>query len=158
MAFFYSTNNHRIQVDDERLNYITQWSWHYSDKTGAQRTDYANLQRTVRLHRQLTNAPKGMSVDHINGDTSDNRLENLRVCTHSDNSKNRKLNKNSSSGFKGVHKHNGGRWHARITANGKRISLGTFDSPIEASLAYESAARKLHGNFKRELVAGRIAS
>lgn len=93
--------------------------------------------------------PNGV-IDHINGNTSDNRFCNLRDATISQNTWNQKIFETNVSGFKGVEFHpRTGRWRARIAANGKRLFLGYFDSAELASSAYIAAADRLHGEFAR---------
>jgi hypothetical protein len=105
---------------------------------------------TVRLHRLIMNAPRGLVVDHINGDSLDNRRANLRLATHSQNSCNKKKRKNTTSQFRGVCFCKAkGKWDANINLAGKRIWLGSFDSEIEAGKAYDEAAKKYHGEFAR---------
>ncbi|MBN4665435.1 HNH endonuclease [Pandoraea nosoerga] len=87
-------------------------------------------------------------VDHVNGDTLDNRLENLRACTKAQNCMNRKRNRANRSGLKGVSSlPNSSRWQARIQHKGVQIHLGMFDTPELAHAAYVAAARNLHGEF-----------
>jgi hypothetical protein len=104
--------------------------------------------RGVPLHRHLTGAPAGLVVDHINGNTLDNRRSNLRVCTRAENGRNRARNQRHSTGYKCVAPHRSG-YIARIQHNGRRIFLGCFKSPEEAHRAYERAANELHGEFAR---------
>jgi hypothetical protein len=105
---------------------------------------------TIRLHREIMNAPKGLVVDHINGDSLDNRRANLRLATHSQNSCNKRKRKNTTSQFRGVCFCKAkGKWDANINLAGKRIWLGSFDSEIEAGKAYDVAAKKYHGEFAR---------
>ena len=99
------------------------------------------------IHRIITNAPNGFEVDHINGNTLDNRRSNLRVCTSSENQHNRRINMNNRSGVKGVGLHNNGKWRARIKLNNKSIFLGYFDTKEEAASAVAAARIKLHGEF-----------
>ena len=102
------------------------------------------------LHRVLTNCPEGLMVDHVNGNTLDNRLSNLRVCNHSENMRNRKMHKNNASGFKGVYfSKSRNKWIAQITSAGKKMTLGSFNSPEVAHNAYVLAAKKYHGEFAR---------
>jgi len=97
------------------------------------------------LHRFLTGWPL---VDHINGDGLDNRRANLRPATTSQNLANRRIQCNNRSGFKGVGWHTStGKWRSRIVVDGKRFNLGAFTTPEAAALAYDAAARELHGEF-----------
>lgn len=104
------------------------------------------------LHRLIMGAGTGDVVDHIDGNPLNNCRSNLRLCMNSQNLKNRKLNKNNKSGFKGVVKSSfGNKWRARITSDGARIALGSFDTAEEANEAYVRAAKILHGDFHRPL-------
>lgn len=105
--------------------------------------------RTVRLHRELLKAPLGELVDHINGNPLDNRRENLRLTDATGNSRNKRVQRRSYTGFKGVHSHKLGQWRATIVADGKKHDLGVFKSPVEAALAYDAAAIEMHGPFAK---------
>ncbi len=87
-------------------------------------------------------------VDHINGIRNDNRWVNIRDATNTENQWNSHPHKENKSGFKGVdyHKKNK-KWRSSISIKGKRIYLGYFHTPEEASAAYEAAALELHGEF-----------
>jgi hypothetical protein len=89
--------------------------------------------------------PSGV-IDHINRDKTDNRIENLREATPQQNNFNREGNTNAVSQFKGVSKKRD-RWRARITVDGVEHSLGSFDTEIEAGLAYKAAAKLLQGEY-----------
>lgn len=90
------------------------------------------------------------AIDHINGDPSDNRLDNLRLATLSENQWNRRRQKNNRAGYKGVNKHKlYNKWSAEIWVYGKKKYLGLFESPELANEAYKAAAEKLHGEFAR---------
>ena len=83
-------------------------------------------------------------IDHINGNRSDNRLENLRRVDKSINLQNqRKAHKGSASGLLGAHKH-GSNWRAVIKIRGERVNIGTFSTAEEAHTAYLKAKRDLH--------------
>lgn len=91
-------------------------------------------------------------VDHINGDRLDNRIENLRLATYSQNGANAKKHIHNTSGFKGVSRvlKNGrvtGQWQSSITVRNKQMHLGKFATKEEAHAAYLSAAREYHGDF-----------
>lgn len=91
--------------------------------------------------------PKAM-IDHCNGEPADNRWENLREASRSENGANRGPQANSKSGIKGVcwHKRNQ-KWYAQITENGCVRYLGEFDTKEEAAAAYQSRAIEVHGQF-----------
>lgn len=91
-------------------------------------------------------------IDHIDGDPSNNKLENLREATNSQNSRNRKIASNNASGITGIHwrKHQR-KWHAKIKVHGKCKHLGYFDDLGEAALARKAAEEKygFHENHGR---------
>lgn len=94
--------------------------------------------------------PGDMQIDHINGNTLDNRFENLRLATNAQNSKNYKKPITNKSGFKGVSwcKQNK-KWYAQIKVNNKKIYLGRYNSKLYAALVYARAAKKYFGEWRR---------
>lgn len=92
-----------------------------------------------KLHRIITGVnDKKTDVDHRDGNGLNNCRNNLRVCSHSDNLKNRKPR--GTSKYMGVSLHRGRTWLAKITISGKQIHLGSFRTEIEAAIAYNKAA------------------
>jgi hypothetical protein len=89
-------------------------------------------------------------IDHINGDGIDNSINNLRDCTETQNQYNRKLNKNSKTGYKGV-TISGNKFIAKISVGDREKWLGTFDTAEEASETYKSFAKQLHGEYFRDV-------
>lgn len=93
----------------------------------------------------------GEEIDHIDGNSLNNTRRNLRVCTRTENTRNSRRKSCNTSGYKGVKRsQNGKRWCAFIrVGDGKRLYLGTFDTPEQAHEAYKTAALKHHGEFAR---------
>ena len=111
--------------------------------------------RKVRLNRYLmglTNTDiytTEQVVDHINGDSMDNRKSNLRICTQADNMKNQKKSKKNTSGHKGVcWASREKRWIAYIKVDGKNITLGYFKNKEDAINARLKAEEKYYSEFK----------
>ena len=91
--------------------------------------------------------PKG-KIDHINRNQLDDRIENLRIATPSQNCANSSLGRNNTSGFKGVTWIKGAKmWRASITKDRKVRCLGMFADPLSAHHAYVAAAKELFGDF-----------
>lgn len=90
-------------------------------------------------------------LDHINLQKNDNRPENLRAATRTQNNVNKRWLGNES-GFKGVTRDKrwaGSRWRARFRFGDREVSLGLFDTPEEAHAAYTAAVIRTHGEFFR---------
>lgn len=97
--------------------------------------------------------PDGMWIDHINGDPTDNRLENLRLATVSQNNMNMRRRKDNKAGVKGLcwvsrKDRPNGRWCARVTANKETHKFYTTDL-LEAVAWLHRTRAKLHGEFTR---------
>lgn len=105
---------------------------------------------SVYLHRLLMNPPRGQEVDHINGDSLDNRRCNLRLATKAQNQHNMRIREGGTSKYKGVQwRKDRHKWGARIHYHGKTIILGVFTDEVVAARAYDAKARELFGEFAR---------
>lgn len=88
-------------------------------------------------------------IDHVNLIRSDNRPENLREATVSEQAWNKRHHRDNAAGFKGVTLRKGGVYEARIYLNGRNVPLGRYRIPEQAHAAYVAAAREHHGEFAR---------
>ena len=111
--------------------------------------------RSIYLHQAVWLYHHGYvpaMLDHGNGDTRDNRIENLRECTNAQNQYNVPRKSNNTHGHKGVVFHRACRsrpWQAKIVVSGKVISLGYHATKEEAAAAYAAGAAKYAGEFAR---------
>ncbi len=135
-------------VDDEDFERLSVHRWHMVTAYAGRKVRNGDRVGATMMHRELMSPPPGMVVDHINGDTLDNRKNNLRVCTPSQNKTNRICI--GKSGFKGVEsRRNGSVWVVRMNRESKQLYFGRFRSAEEAARAYDEHARKIHGEFAR---------
>jgi len=102
---------------------------------------------TLRMH-QIILGIRGKEIigDHINGKSLDNRRSNIRKATYRGNAMNVGIRSNNKTGYKGV-SFVQNRFRANIAADGKQIFIGGFETAEEAALAYDAAAKILHGEF-----------
>ena len=135
-------------VSDEDYEYLSQWKW-AKDPTGyARRTNLLPKTLSRNMHRLLINPPAGLVVDHINGNRLDNRRENLRLCTQSQNLGNSGINSTNKSGIKGVcYCSQTGKWKAYLSLDGKQHWLGRFGNIEDAARARAIAASEKYGEF-----------
>jgi hypothetical protein len=154
-----------VMLDDEDVEKISGHTWgvnkwaemHYGLKYFTRTTRIYDMHHKVtgyhvlRMHRYLMGEEdRNVLIDHIDGNTLNCQKSNLRRCTHTENCRNTKLNKNSTSGYKGVRWHKKGKkWEAHITVQRRFISLGLYDNIIDAALVYNKKASELFGEFAR---------
>ena len=138
-------------VDDDdydRVTAVGKWYANPNHRTFYARKNFWRQGRyiAVLMHSLITGWP---SPDHVNGNGLDNQRHNLRPATSSQNSQNRRMRSDNTSGFKGVYLRDRGRWVASIWTAGKNRHLGLFATPEDAARAYDAAAAEIFGEFAR---------
>jgi hypothetical protein len=143
-------------VDDDDFELVSSYKWCIKNSSGLLYAHRALKGVDISLHRWLIDAPVGMDVDHINGNTLDNRRSNLRLCTRAENIRNSRKHMIAgvTSIYKGVRKCKH-KWQALIVINRKTIIIGSkFVNEEDAAAAYNEAAIKYHGEYARLNVIG----
>ena len=151
---------HEVLIDKDKVELVIKYTWCIVKQSKKSKSNWfcigANAKingkwTIIKLHRLLMNAKEGQIIDHINRNTLDNRLCNLRFATRSQNSVNVNSHYNSSSNYLGVSidkwSYKTNRFRSQIRYNNKVILLGCYLNEIEAAKAYNEAAIKYHGEF-----------
>lgn len=141
-------------IDAEDLEEIGIHQWVFAER-GASRNATEDERKSmgisrIWMHRQIMRHPRGLQVDHANGDRTDNSRDNLRVASQNQNVFNTLSSVANPLEMRGVVKIPNSKkrsWYAAIQFQGKKEYLGSFSSPKEASDAYNKRGRELHGEF-----------
>lgn len=143
-----------IDIDD--IEKCKKYKWCIQEAKTSKSNNYIRVcchinNKTIKLHRYILNETNpSIEIDHINGNTLDNRKNNLRLCKHINNMKNQKLNKNNTSGYKGVYYNKTtNKWWAEIHYNNKKIWLGSYIELNDAIKARKEAETKYFGEYMR---------
>lgn len=151
------TQNKVALADEDDLNLLSQhrwcainshgkWGWYASTALWKRN----GKTKKASMHRMVMGFPQDLEIDHINGNGLDNRRQNLRVATRSQNGANKpKYKQGAISKYKGVGraKSKTKPWLATIKANGKHVHLGHFYTEEQAAHAYNAAALEAWGEF-----------
>ena len=153
------TKNKIAIVDDEDFDFLSKFKWCSSHgyavtpiyiegsyhKTLCPKGKY----KQIRMHRLLLSVDDTKEVDHRNMDRLDNRKENLRVASRAENMRNKGMQVNNTSGFKGVGwDKQRKKWRVQIKADDIRV-VKRFDSLVEAQDFYKDSATIYHKDFAR---------
>jgi hypothetical protein len=146
-AFWFNWQE-RCQFDDEDAELVARYDWHLSHPGRKWRYAVATVGRgkKIAMHRLILGVLPGLAVDHINGDTLDNRRANLRVISNASNIQNQHAPRGKSR-FQGVAYQPTERkpWRAQIMRDYKRYNLGNYATEIEAAAAYDRGAVRFFG-------------
>ena len=154
-----STKKHPVQfalIDAEDVKRVATRKWGVDIGNRLARTKpiyvFAGIKgKRTRLHRFIMNAKEGQIVDHINGNTMDNRKANLRFVTHQQSQWNRtKFNPQCQWGVWYVKNKKSKPYRVRIVENGRQKHLGYFATEKEAHDVYEKEAKRIKGEYKRK--------
>lgn len=149
MKYIQLTQGKHAIVDDGDFEFLNQWNWIYTHYGYASRN-----KKGIYMHRVIMNAPKGVEVDHRNGNKLDNQRCNLRLATKAQQQMNavkRKRNKVTSS-FKGLTRYRvtgGYKWSVTIKINKQNVYVASFDTEHHAALAYDLWAHDVYGEFAK---------
>lgn len=142
---------HVTLVDDCDYDELSRHKWHaYPNKSGvyACRTDHSMSSTKVRMHRQILglDASRSVVVDHINGNTLDNRRCNLRACCQTINALNRHKPSRSNTGHPGINSTPTG-FRASVTVNRKMKNLGIYRTIEEAIIARAKYIKGINDHY-----------
>ncbi len=144
------TKGYNAVVDAEEYVFFNKMDWFAltakKSKVVYARSYDLKTRKPVLMHKMIY--PQWEEVDHIDGDGLNNRKNNLRESTHSENMANRGMNSNNTSGYKGAYFHKISKcWYSAIKINGKMLYLGICKDVVEAARRYDVKAIELFGEF-----------
>jgi hypothetical protein len=145
MKTIYTSTGADILVDDTDYEFLNQWKWKTVGAGYAGRHTRGGM---VYMHRLLALGKgniKGGDVDHINGNKLDNRKDNLRVVTKSENQRGFRKSGKGGTGYRGVHLFRNGKYVARLKCGDKYLNLGYFATIEDAIEARRQAEIKYWG-------------
>ncbi len=156
------------KVDDDDYDWLMEWTWRpwYKlnnlkvvrprrvisghDADGNRKLICEYMSRIIWAHHNGP-IPGRLVIDHINWNTLDNRLQNLRACTFAQNCQHRRINPNTSSKYVGVVYNkllrSKNKWRSVIKHEGKQLNIGSFATEIEAARAYDKVCLECRGEF-----------
>ena len=139
-------------VDNENYSFLNQWKWyaHLEHGNWYAIRNYGLRPFRKRIRMQQVVLDTNNLVDHIDGNGLNNQSRNLRLATNAQNLYNKDINKNNSTGYKGVHFNKiANKFQAGITIDGKKVYLGLFENVIDAAKKYDEKAVEFFGEFAK---------
>jgi hypothetical protein len=139
------TNGRYALIDSADLPIVEKLAWYYNPSGYAD--THLSRKKHVSMHRMILSATDNQSVDHIDHDGLNNRRSNIRLCTQSQNSMNRRAQSNNSTGIKGIcFDKRRNEWHASVKA-GDVVKQKNFKAIEDAISAHTQWVKELHGDF-----------
>lgn len=142
------------QISDEDIKTVLEFSeklgcsWRYNNGYAVTSKRRLGGRKFYAMHNIIMKPEEGFIVDHINRDRLDNRRENLRIVSFSENCQNRSMNSDNTSGIRGVHWNKAKKiWKAHIYKNYKMYHLGSFECKLKATTAYNEKSKELFGIY-----------
>lgn len=140
------TRGYSALVSPDDYEQLAQFKWHANENGGRGGYVYASTHVRVapgrshnrKMHRIITRAPDHLVVDHINGNTLDNRRENLRVCTRSVNNANQHTRVIASSGVRNIEKAKDGFFRVVLGRGNAKHYVGSYRDLYSAQIAREA--------------------
>lgn len=146
-TFGYTKKQQKFVIDTEDYEKVKHYSWYTNSKGYLYAPTKDNTK--IAMHRIIANANKDDVVDHIDGDPTNNRKSNLRICNHVQNGQNSRIAKDNKSGVTGVYWNNAtNKWVASIRIDNKNVYLGQYIKKSDAVLARVSAEKKYYKEFR----------
>ena len=139
--------NAETVVDREDYEIIKQYKWSLRNNDCPYVRTVINGEFVDLTRVLLGTPPEGFLIDHKDCNPLNNKRDNLRFATKSQNTMNSKTRSDNSSGYRGVGLDRNGHWSAYITLKGKQRHLGTFQEKQKAVIAREQAEENLFGEF-----------
>ena len=139
----------RVKIDNDDLEKCSKLTWHYAKNKDSKYIQTRIKGKMIKLHRYIMNMNNSnLVVDHINRNPLDNRKSNLRICSYKENSFNKSIRVDNTSGIPGVRFHKTNKkWRAKIKYNNLTIHLGYFEDINEALINRRVAEEILFGEY-----------
>ena len=138
-----------VKIDKNDLEKCSKLTWHYAKNKYSKYIQTRIKGKMIKLHRYIMNINNSnLVVDHINRNPLDNRKSNLRICSYKENSFNKSIRVDNTSGIPGVSFHKTNKtWRAKIKYNNLTIHLGYFEDINEALINRRVAEEILFGEY-----------
>ena len=149
MATLTARKGETILIDDDKLDIVSPYKWHVYKGYAEASTKINGRVTTIRMHRLVMGLGHKVGiVDHINRNTLDNRVQNLRVVSAQENRMNTGPSRGNKSGYKGVVYRATNKLRPYVAFahhNSKQYYLGAFKTAKDAADAYDKKIVELHG-------------